>query len=84
MRSKIALFLILFTVALGAAGFWFWQKNVFSPGSLRLEIIAPDNITMGEEITYIVQWKNNGEAELDLGEVKKLQSASKLRGTLAL
>ena len=65
MRLKIILVIIVVTIILGGVAFWFWQQNPFSTGSLRLEILSPSEVTMGEEITYVVRWKNNGEAELE-------------------
>jgi uncharacterized repeat protein (TIGR01451 family) len=64
MRIKIVLAVLILTAALAAVGFWFWQQNPFSTGNVKLEILAPEEITMGEEITYIVKWKNVGEIEL--------------------
>ena len=65
MRVKFVFASLFATVALAALGFWFWQQNTFSTGSLKLEILAPEEITMGQEITYVVRWKNNGETELE-------------------
>jgi len=48
----------------GIAGFWLWQKNSYSKEILKLEIIAPSEATMGEEITYVVKYKNNGNVRL--------------------
>ncbi|MBI2642479.1 MAG: hypothetical protein HYW97_01410 [Candidatus Wildermuthbacteria bacterium] len=59
------LFLILTALAIGVLGFWFWERNSYSKEILRLEIIAPSQATMGEEITYTVKWKNNGNASLE-------------------
>lgn len=46
-------------------GFWFWQRNGYSKDTLRLEIVAPKEIVMGEEISYLVTYKNNGKALLE-------------------
>ena len=59
------LFLILTTLIIGVLGFWYWQRNSYSKEILRLEIIAPSQTTMGEEITYTVRYKNNGNASLE-------------------
>jgi hypothetical protein len=65
MRLKIIYGLLFIAAALAVAGFWFWQRNSFSTGSLKLEILAPAEITAGEEVTYVVKWKNFGETELE-------------------
>jgi len=62
--SRLQLIIIFIAVLLGIAGFWLWQKNSYSKEILRLEIIAPSEITMGEEITYVVKYKNNGDVRL--------------------
>ncbi|MBI1984877.1 MAG: hypothetical protein HYS60_02070 [Candidatus Wildermuthbacteria bacterium] len=48
-----------------ALGVWFWQRNSYSKADLKFEIIAPKEATAGEEITYTVQWKNNGQISLE-------------------
>lgn len=48
-----------------ALGLWLWDKNTFSKADLKFEIIAPRQVIAGEEITYIVQWKNNGQVSLE-------------------
>ncbi len=61
---KIFVAISVFVVLLGAVGFWYWQKNNFSKDALRFEILAPKEAAMGQEITYTVQWKNNGQVLL--------------------
>jgi len=46
-------------------GFWLWQKNSTSKQDLKLEILAPDKAVMGQEVTYAVKWKNNGNVALE-------------------
>src|SRR3989338_2528082 len=62
---KPFLFLTLTALVIGVLGLWFWQRNSYSKEILRLEIIAPSQATMGEEITYTVRWKNNGNVFLE-------------------
>ncbi|HEX9722016.1 MAG TPA: hypothetical protein VGA53_02005 [Candidatus Paceibacterota bacterium] len=69
MNVKIVYAVLFLTVAIAAVGFWFWQQNPFSTGNVRLEIIAPEEVTMGEEITYVVKWKNVGEIEVGSAEL---------------
>jgi len=63
--SRFQLIIIFMTVLVGIAGFWLWQRNSYSKEILKLEIIAPSEITMGEEITYVVKYKNNGDVRLE-------------------
>ncbi|MCH7828827.1 hypothetical protein IH982_03155 [Patescibacteria group bacterium] len=62
--SRFQLIIIFIAVLVGIAGFWLWQKNSYSKEILKLEIIAPSEATMGEEITYVVKYKNNGNVRL--------------------
>jgi len=62
--SRFQLIIIFIAILVGIAGFWLWQKNSYSKEILKLEIIAPSETTMGEEITYVVKYKNNGDVRL--------------------
>lgn len=48
---------------------WNWQKNVYSKELLRLDILGPSEITLGEEVEYVVRYKNKGEFRLDNPEL---------------
>ncbi len=64
--KKIFNFLIITAVLAGIAGFvWNWQKNVYSKEILRLDIFGPSEITLGEEVEYVVSYKNKGDFRLD-------------------
>ncbi|MDA1337314.1 MAG: hypothetical protein O3C23_00895 [bacterium] len=63
--SKFKLFIIFSALLVGVGGFWLWQKNSYSKEILKVEIIAPAQVTMGEEITYTVKYKNNGDVRLE-------------------
>jgi hypothetical protein len=65
MRNKFLLFLIIAFIFLGAFGFWHWQKNIYSKEVLKLEIIGPNSVDLGEEIEYLVKFKNNGDTRLE-------------------
>jgi len=59
-------YLLITAILLGAAWFvWSWQKNVYSKEILRLEIFGPSEITIGEEVEYVVRYKNKGDFRLD-------------------
>ena len=66
MSKKILLFIALaVVVALGAIGFWLYRDAIFSKEIVRLEILGPERAKMGEEITYTVKYKNNGNFNLE-------------------
>ncbi|OHA63665.1 MAG: hypothetical protein A2842_02820 [Candidatus Wildermuthbacteria bacterium RIFCSPHIGHO2_01_FULL_48_25] len=63
--KRFFFFFMFLALLLVIAGIWSWQQNRYSKGILRLEVIAPSEVTMGEEITYTVRWKNNGNTSLE-------------------
>ncbi len=65
MKNKSAIFLIFLTAALGAAGFWYYQRNIYSKDILKLEIFGPETAELMEEIEYIIKYKNNGNVRLE-------------------
>lgn len=65
MKNKFILFVIILTLAAGIAGFWYYQKNIYSREGLKLEIFGPESVELAEEIEYIVKYKNNGNARLE-------------------
>ena len=62
---KFILFIIILALGAGLAGFWYSQRNVYSRDILKLEILGPDEAEMGEEIEYIIKYKNNGKIRVD-------------------
>jgi len=65
MKNKFLIFLIFLTAILGVAGFWYYQKNIYSKDILKLEILGPNEAKLAEEIEYIVKYKNNGNVRLE-------------------
>lgn len=65
MRGKFIIFLLFLTAILGIAGFWYYQKNLYSKGSLKLEILGPEQVQLLEEVQYTVKYKNNGNVTLE-------------------
>jgi len=61
MRRKFIIFLII----LAAIAFWYWQSNLYSKESLKLEILGPEEVEIAESFEYIVKYKNNGKARLE-------------------
>ena len=65
MRNKIILAIIILAASAGAVGFWYYQRNVYSKEILKLEILGPEQAELGQEIEYIVKYKNNGNIKLE-------------------
>ena len=64
-QNKLILFALGLVVIVGLVGFWFWQKNSYSKEILKLEILGPAEVTLGQEIEYTVRYKNNGNIRLE-------------------
>jgi len=65
MNKKLIFLIIFGVVILGFAGLWLYRGGMFSKEILRLDILAPDKIKTGEEIEFIVKYKNNGNFVLE-------------------
>jgi len=65
MRKKFIIFLIISAVILGFLGFWYYQRNIYSKEVLKLEILGPNEAELGEEVKYVVKYKNNGNFKLE-------------------
>lgn len=63
--SRFTLVLLVISLLLAGLGVWFWQRNTYSTAHLKLELLAPQSAVMGEEITYTIRYKNNGDARLE-------------------
>jgi hypothetical protein len=64
--NKILSFLIFLAIIAGIAGFiWNWQENTYSKDVLRLEVLGPSEVALGQEVEYIISYKNNGNFRLD-------------------
>lgn len=65
MRKKIIVFFLILLVVVGIISYWFYQERIFSKEVLKLEILGPENIQMGQEFEYTVRYKNNGNFTLE-------------------
>jgi len=65
MRNKFVIILIIISISVGVAGFWYYQKNIYSKEIIKLEISAPERVETGEEVEYIVKYKNNGDTRVE-------------------
>lgn len=67
MKNRV-IFPILI-ILLGIIAFLSWQKMSFSKEVLKVEILGPEKTTIGEDIEYIVKFKNNGNVRLEKPEL---------------
>lgn len=67
MKKKFVFSVIILTVLLGLAGYWYSQKNIYSREILKLEILktGSNEVSLAEEVEYLVRYKNNGDIRLD-------------------
>ena len=63
--KRITLIIILVAAIVGIAGFYYYQKNIYSKEILKLEILGQEEAGLLEEIEYIVKYKNNGDTRLE-------------------
>lgn len=68
MKKRI-IFLITIIVFLGLAAFLSWNQMSFSKEVLKLELLGPEKTTIGEDVEYIVKFKNNGNIRLEKPEL---------------
>jgi len=64
-RNKLVLFIIILIIVIIAAGFWYYQKNSYSKADFSLDILAPREATLAQEVEYTIVYKNNGEFKLE-------------------
>ncbi len=69
MRNKIFVILPIAFLVLGALGYFYYQKNIYSKEILKLEIMGPEYADLAEEVEYIVKYKNNGDTRLEEPEL---------------
>jgi hypothetical protein len=67
MSKKVLI--LIFSIITILIAFFFWQKMAFDKGILKLEIIGPDKVDVGEEFEYVVKYKNNGSITLESPEM---------------
>jgi len=65
IQNKFILIVITIAVIVGAVGFWYYQKNIYSKETLKLEILGPDKAELAQEVQYTVKYKNNGNITLE-------------------
>jgi hypothetical protein len=63
--KKIIFSIIILGLVLAIAGYWYWQRNPYSKDVLRLEIFGPAEVSLFQEVEYVVKYKNNGNVRLE-------------------
>ncbi|OHA61719.1 MAG: hypothetical protein A2117_00795 [Candidatus Wildermuthbacteria bacterium GWA2_46_15] len=64
MGKKFIYSILAFVLILAAFGFWYFQRNIFSKEVLKLDILGPDTVEVGQKVDYTLKYKNNGEITL--------------------
>ncbi len=87
-KKPLIIFLIVLFLGVGLTGLWYYQKNDYSKEILKIEILGPEYAQAGEEIEYLVRYKNNGDILLEDPELifeypkySLLQNGEELRWT---
>jgi len=67
--KRFIIFIMIIVAIIGIAGFYFYQSNIYSKETLKLEILGPEEVELLEEVEYIVKYKNNGNTRLEEPEL---------------
>ncbi len=65
MKKRFIVILIIILAVVGIGTYLSWQSMSFSKEVLKLEILAPEKTTIGEDVEYVVKMKNNGTIRLE-------------------
>ncbi|MFA5249692.1 MAG: hypothetical protein WC397_04135 [Candidatus Paceibacterota bacterium] len=68
MSKKIILIIIAIAAVL-AGGFLLWKQSSYSKEIIKLEILGPQNTGLGDEVQYVVKFKNNGNVRAESPEL---------------
>ncbi len=63
--KKIILGLVILIIITILLGIFYYFRNSFSSERLRFEITAPETITIGEEMEYVLRYRNNSDTRLE-------------------
>ncbi|MDD4662187.1 MAG: hypothetical protein PHG24_02815, partial [Candidatus Pacebacteria bacterium] len=69
MKNKKILIIIGSLIAFFALIIFWWQSTSFSKEVLKLEILGPTEVSLGENMEYVVRFKNNGNVRLEEPEL---------------
>lgn len=69
MKTKNILIIIFLIITVMILAVFWWQSLSYSKEILKLEILGPKEVTVGENIEYVVRLKNNGNIRLEEPEL---------------
>ena len=67
--NKFLIFLLFILIITLGAIFWYLEDMRFSKQVLKLEILSPEVVSVGQEVEYVVRYKNNGDITLENPEL---------------
>ncbi len=69
-KAKIIVLILFFSLVVLLVGiWWFYRQNVTSRGDLFLELIAPEQVVVGQPVEYTLRLKNQGNFTLTNAEL---------------
>jgi len=68
-KNFLVISIIVLLLISGLIGLWYFQRNNYSKEILKIEILGPEIAQAGEEIEYLVRYKNNGDVVLESPEL---------------
>jgi len=68
-KNFLTISIMILLLGAGIVGLWYFQKNNYSKEILKVEILGPEVTQAGEEIEYLVRYKNNGDVVLENPEL---------------
>ncbi len=63
--KKIAFIAFLLALVAGTVAFVYFERGSFSEADLRVEIIGPEEVEVGEEVEYSIRYRNNSDIRLE-------------------
>jgi hypothetical protein len=69
MKKNRTAFILILAALVCLAGFYYYQRNIYSKDILKLEILGPEQADLLQEVEYVVKYKNNGDTSLENPEL---------------
>ena len=63
--KKIAFIAFLLALVAGSIAFFYFQRGSFSEADLRVEVIGPEDVEVGQEVEYSIRYRNNSDIRLE-------------------
>jgi hypothetical protein len=68
MNKKIIFIFLILILALGSS-FYLWKQSSYSKETVKLEILGPQSVALGDKMEYVVKFKNNGNVRVENPEL---------------